>query len=94
MGQKIAVTLGLTCNAVGAIELPDGLDWKKDVKNWYVKWGVVHIVTKNGDYIELDSHPDSPHATDGIDWKNPSWVELNAIGEDGATDYSETLDAI
>ena len=91
MGQKINVAMGLSCTAVGAIELPDGLDWKKDVSDWHVKWGTVFIETTKGEWIEIDALPD---ASDGIDWKNPSWVELHSIGEDGKTDYSETLDEI
>ena len=89
MGQKINVTMTLPCTAIGAIELPDGLDWEKDVKSWHVKWGTVYIETTNGDCIELDADSD---IADGIDWKNPSWVEFHAIGEDGETDYSKTLD--
>lgn len=87
--MQIEVICNLSCVATGSIELPEGLDWKKDVADWHVKWGVVHVRLKSGEWLELDAHLDTG---DGIDWKRPLSTELFPYDESGEIDYSETLD--
>lgn len=71
------------------VELPEGKTWA-DVKDWYIKWDVLHIQWElNGEYQEFELRSDS---TDCIDWKRPTSASICEVNEEtGDTDYDKEV---
>ncbi len=80
---KIVQTASITAETL--IELPDGRTWS-DVKNFFVKWGVLYITWQDDTTWEYDM--DSDYDIETIDQKNPSSVGVfNAIETDGCLEF-------
>jgi hypothetical protein len=59
------------------VELPEGKTWD-DVEDFYVKWHVLNVKFKDGDWQEL-AELEEP-LSDDIDYKRPDTVSVYADG--------------
>lgn len=71
--MKYRIETSYSAGCAGEIELPEGLTWRKDVADWWVKWDTVNIILNDGTLIELPLNTDMLEC---IDWKRPSYTSI------------------
>jgi hypothetical protein len=69
--MKFGICTSLSCAPSTTIDLPIK-SWG-DIKQWYVKWDVLHYTLNGVDWIEYPLHNDSETS---IDWKHPYEVRV------------------
>jgi hypothetical protein len=69
--MKFGIRTSLSCAPSTTIDLPIK-SWS-DIKQWYVKWDVLHYTLDGDNWVELDLNNDSDSP---IDWKRPSAVSI------------------
>jgi len=69
-------------------KIPKGIDLKNEeqVKDWGIKWNVLHILLKNGKELEIPSSWDKPN---DYDWKRPDDIEFQDESDDEYDDESD-----
>jgi hypothetical protein len=87
--MKYAISACYSAGTVGFVDFPEGKTWD-DVRDWYVKWDILHVSFKGTDeWVEFSLDSDND---DTIDWKRPISVSVSPTDENGDADYNEVLD--
>jgi hypothetical protein len=82
--MKIHLEATYMTSHLAEIDLPQGKSWD-DVKDHYVKWGVLVLTFNDGFTVEIDGGDVS------LDCKRPQSYTIFAANEDGDADYEIIL---
>lgn len=66
----VVIAQKLHASTTATLELPKGTVWE-DIKEWYVKWDILHYTTDGEAWHEIELYSDFDEI---VDWKRPESV--------------------